>query len=117
MEEENDSNNVTRTGNVLLCYGKDEQGECWTDSQSTLRSVGETQCPQENDQKSDPHTRTFYEFTKHIVMQYYGQHNSRFDWFLISQGLTNKNDKLYGKEQKSRYIMNINNDEAILVSK
>lgn len=50
-------------------------------------------------------------------MQYYGQHNSRFDWFLISQGLTNKNDKLYGKEQKSRYIMNINNDEAILVSK
>ena len=51
------------------------------------------------------------------MSQSYGQHNGHYDWLMASRGLTNKNDKLLAKGQRNSLIKDINNDEAILVTK
>jgi hypothetical protein len=49
-------------------------------------------------------------------MQNYGQHNSHRDWKIISSGYSNKNKRYYRGVNKS-YVVDINDDEAILIEK
>ena len=51
------------------------------------------------------------------MTQHYGEHNSHDEWIVIMHGMSNKHYKMIGEKVDKIYLVDINDDEAELMTK